>query len=349
MPQSRLTAQTWQFENDAIANLRDKLTNGHPTLKEVYGAPCRGVVTGLNEAFVLSHAQRDAILAKDPRSAELLKPFLENKDLKKWRVEPQDLWLIYTPKNQIQIDDYPAIKKHLLPFKAALESRATKQEWFELQQAQESYAPAMGAAKIIYAHFSASPLFSFDTTGYFCNDKSYIVPAQDAHLAAVLNSSVAWFLLRELCPVARGGYHELRVQYVETLPIPAVTESHKAQLATLAKTAQIAAESRFKLIKEFNHYAVRDFAPSGKMPAAWSDALPTFTTFTIELKKRFKRDLILQERNDWDGYLASTQKKINALNNKITQAERDIDELVYALFGLTEEEERLLSGLSEPS
>lgn len=84
------------------------------------------------------------------------------------------------------------------------------------------------------------------------------------------------------------------------------------------------------------------------MPAGWSDALPTFATFTTELKKRFKRDLILQERNDWDGYLASTQKKINALNNKITQAEREIDELVYALFGLTEEEERLLTGLSEP-
>ena len=349
MPQSRLTAQTWQFENDAIANLRDKLTSGHPTLKEVYGAPCRGIVTGLNEAFVVSRAQRDALIAQDPRSAKLLKPFLEGKDLKKWRVEPQDLWLIYIPKNRIQIDDYPAIKKHLLPFKAALENRATKQAWFELQQAQEAYAPTMQRSKLMYSRFMGEPTFWLDeSSGYYLNNALNFVSGVGGFELGLLNSRVLWFVIKDFSSVMSGDFFQVHGHVLERCPIPAANGADKEKITHFSHIAQTSAESRFKIIKEFNHYAVRDFAPSGKMPAAWSDALPTFTTFTAELKKRFKRDLSLQERNDWDAYLASTQKKINVLNNKITQAERDIDEMVYELFGLTEEEVRLLSGLSEP-
>ena len=129
MPQGRLNANAWQFEGDARSQLRHKLRGAHPTLKAVYGAPLYGIKTGLNEAFVLNRAERDALLDIDPKSGDLLKPYLEGKDLKKWRVESQDLWLIYIPKNRVNIDDYPAIKAHLLPFKAALEKRATKQAW----------------------------------------------------------------------------------------------------------------------------------------------------------------------------------------------------------------------------
>ena len=95
----------------------------------------------------------------------MLKPFLEGKDLKKWRIEPQDLWLIYIPKGRIHIDDYPAIRDHLLPYKQKLEKRATKQAWFELQQAQAAYAPMMEAPKIEYVDFSDKPNFSFEAKG----------------------------------------------------------------------------------------------------------------------------------------------------------------------------------------
>ncbi len=105
MPQNQLTAENWQLESDAHATLRHKLTYGHKTLKEVYGSPCRGIVTGLNEAFVIDRVTRDKLIATDSKSAELLKPFLEGKDLKKWRVESQDLYLIYIPKKRVEIDD----------------------------------------------------------------------------------------------------------------------------------------------------------------------------------------------------------------------------------------------------
>jgi hypothetical protein len=352
MPQGRLSISGWQFEGDALSNLRQKLLGTHPTLKEVYGAPCRGIVTGLNEAFVLSRAQRDAMLMQDPRSAAVLKPFLEGKDLKKWRVEPQDQWLIYIPKNRINIDDFPAIKAHLLPFKTALEKRATKQEWFELQQAQEAYQPSMAAPKTIYAHFCAQPLFSFDSVGYLSNDKSYVIGSADRHLTALLNSRVSWWHLEQLCPAVRGGFHELRVQYVEQLPIPSAIEQQKSKLATLAQSAQTAAEARRDEIARFGRAALRDLVPGGlsnltakggaKLPAAWYDGVPEFKNFTLELKKRYKRELNLQERNDWDAAVTQARERVAALTQQITQAEREIDSIVYRLFELTKEEIALI-------
>ena len=65
-------------------------------------------------------------------------------------VESDDKWLIYTPKNRIDIDEYPAVREHLRPFKDRLERRATKQKWFELQQAQASCEAWFRQEKLVY-------------------------------------------------------------------------------------------------------------------------------------------------------------------------------------------------------
>ena len=132
---------SWRVEDDALARLRDKIANGRKTLGEVYGAPLYGIKTGLNDAFVIDTPTRDRLVKADPKSAELLKPFLRGENVKRWRVEPEGLWLINTPKGKVDIDAYPAVRDWLLPFKPELEKRATKQEWFELQQAQLAYQP----------------------------------------------------------------------------------------------------------------------------------------------------------------------------------------------------------------
>ena len=194
-PQAALGAGSWELENPALRALRNKIMEGKKTIKDVYGAPLYGIKTGLNGAFVIDNATKERLCAQDPRSAELLKPFLEGKDLKRWRAEPRGLWLIYIPKNRIEIDDYPAIRDWLVPFKVALEARATKQEWFELQQAQEAYAPHFKAAKISYPHFNAERNFSFEPLGAFSNDKSYLIPSDDRALLGLLNSRVLWFIV----------------------------------------------------------------------------------------------------------------------------------------------------------
>lgn len=348
MPQARLSRDGWRLENDRAARLRDKLTCGHPTLKDVYGSPLYGIKTGLNEAFVVDRATRDRLVTEDPKSAELLKPFLEGKDLKKWRIEPQDLWLIYIPKNMLDIEHYPAIKAHLLPFKDKLEQRAAKQAWFELQQPQAAYAPLMEKPKIIYGHFSPSALFSFEWRGFYSNDKSYFVPNGDWFLLGLLNSKPLWHLLTLMCPAVRGGFHEVRVQYVETLPIPPATDGQRGHVARLAEDCQRTAEARRTAQTEFRR-RIPDLAPGGataklstRLDEWWR--FNDFKAFQAEVKKLFKRDIPLAERNDWEDWFARQKAEVKANSARLAALEAELNRAVYALFKLDEGDLALLEG-----
>ena len=345
-PQAALGAGSWELENPAMRALRNKIMAGKKTIKDVYGAPLYGIKTGLNGAFVIDNATKERLCAQDPKSADLLKAFLEGKDLKRWRAEPRGLWLIYIPKNRIEIDDYPAIRDWLLPFKAALEARATKQEWFELQQAQEAYAPHFTAAKISYPHFNAERNFSFEPVGAFSNDKSYLIPSDDKALLGLLNSRVLWFIVSSMSPPVRGGFHELRVQYVEKLPIPAWGDGARADLAIASEGASNAARERLVLQNALTR-RVPDLCPLGHDPKMttrlqewWT--LPDFAAFRAEVKKVFKADIPLTDRSAWEDWITRDRAEIARLSAEIAKAEAHIDSIVYGLFDLTPAEIALL-------
>lgn len=80
-PQAALGLGSWELENPVLRALRDKIINGRKSLKDVYGSPGRGIVTGLNAAFIIDTPTKERLCAKDPRSNELLKPVLKGNEL----------------------------------------------------------------------------------------------------------------------------------------------------------------------------------------------------------------------------------------------------------------------------
>ena len=352
--QASLSEENWELESPALNALRKKIRAGRPTLNEVYGPPLYGIKTGLNEAFVINRTTRDRLIAEDPKSEGLLKPWLEGKDFKRWRAEPRDLWIIYIPKGKIDIEQYPAIKAHLKPFRERLEKRATQQEWFELQQAQLAYTPALEGLKISYPHFNSERRFHFERNASYSNDKSYLIPTDDSALLGLLNSNIAWFFLTSLSPAVRGGFHELRVQYVERLPIPESLPKHK-RLSTLAETCQAAAEGRYGR-QEAVRRRIPDLCPleneqvkrevngtlklTTKLKEWWT--IPDFAAFRAEVKKAFKADIPLAERSDWEDWLKKEKAEIDRLSAEINRSEDEINKIVYRLFDLTEDEIKLL-------
>ncbi len=344
-PQAALGAGSWELENPALRALRDKIRTGRKTLKDVYGAPCRGIVTGLNAAFVIDSATKEGLCAQDPRSAELLKPFLEGKDLKRWRAEPRGLWLIYIPKGRINIDDYSAIRDWLLPFRTALEARATKQEWFELQQAQEAYVPHFEGGKVTYPEFCDTNQFLTDS-GNYLNNKCYFVSTADEWLASFLNSRVSWFSITGNSVPVRGGFYQMHSQFVEQVPIPAWNDSARAKLAFTSEQAKRAARERLTLQTALTR-RIPDLCPSDRAPKLttrlqewWT--LPDFAAFRSEVKKVFKADIPLAERSSWEDWITRDRAEIARLSAEIAQAEAQIDSIVYGLFDLTPDEIALL-------
>jgi hypothetical protein len=344
MPRARLGKGSWQLESDALAALRAKITSGRRTLGEVYGPPLYGIKTGLNDAFVIDRATRDLLVKADPKSEEILRPFLRGENIKRWRVESEDLFLINTPKGKVDIEAYPAVRNWLAPFREKLEARATRQAWWELQQAQLAYQERLGQPKISYPHFQNERMFTFEATGAFSNDKSYFLPTDAAELLAYLNSKVAWFFLTSISPAVRNGWHEMRVQYVETTPIPSMGRTARRALIEKAARSSTVSAERLALQRSVRR-RILDLAPpdrrklNGRLEA-WHEL--DFPAFRAEIRKAFGIDIPLKERAEWESYLAENAAEVHALDARIDAAERDIDAIVYRLFDLTPDEITLL-------
>jgi hypothetical protein len=398
MPRARIGDGSWQLEGDRLAALRAKIKAGRRTLSEVYGPPLYGIKTGLNEAFIVSRERRDELVARDPRSADLLVPFLRGENIKRWRIESEDLFLINIPKGKrpprhpgsnpsphpeegskspsrraratrgasfetqaspapqdevelgttsagIDIDDYPAIRDHLLTLKDKLEARATKQEWFELQQAQLAYQPRMAVGKIAYQDVCNSNPFMLDRAGFFLANTCYFIDSGEAWLAAFLNSRLAWFFWCSLTTLARGGYLRLFTQFVEQTPLPEQNQIGTRELTVLCTTASEAAAARFASQESFRR-RIPDLCPSDRKPILTTRLQDwwklDFQSFHAEVKKAFKEPIPLKQRSEWESFLREEGETVRRLSAEIEKAEREIDKIVYALFDLASDEIALL-------
>ena len=349
-PQAALGAGSWELENTALRTLRDKIRTGKKTLKDVYGSPLYGIKTGLNAAFVIDSATKERLCAQDPRSAELLKPLLKGGDLARWHIQPEGWWIIYIPKGRIDIGDYTAIRDWLLPFREALEARATKQAWFELQQDQLGYVAGFEEEGICFPDMSQGPKFSMAPSGYLYETTTFKINA-DFTLLALLNSRLFWFCLRGEANALRGGEWRLRLkrQYIEPLPIPQSSDDARAKLAQVAKKISGLAKQRLALQIALAR-RIPDLCPPGHDPKLttrlqewWT--LPDFAAFRAEVKKVFKADIPLAERSAWEDWITRDRAEIARLSAEITKAEAQIDSIVYGLFDLTPDEIALLESV----
>lgn len=110
----------WSLAEEKKQKLLMKLKGTGVTLGEYVGGKIYyGIKTGLNEAFVIDEATRKRLIAEDPRSEELIKPFLAGRDIKRYEQPRSDKYLIFT-RHGLNIDDYPAIKQYLTLFKERL-------------------------------------------------------------------------------------------------------------------------------------------------------------------------------------------------------------------------------------
>jgi hypothetical protein len=316
-------------------------------------------LTGLNEAFVIDKTTRDAFVKSEPKSAELLKPFLIGKEIKKWRVESRDLFCILIPKGwtkkHIETNDenqawqwfyktYPAIAKHLEPFTKKARKRTDKGDfWWELRAC--TYYGEFEKQKIIYGHFQDVPLFSIAEKSVYCNNKAYISANMGFYELGLLNSKLIWFSFSQQTTRMRGGFFEATTQNINNIPIPNATETQKQDIAKIAEACQAVAESRYQK-QDAVRRRIPDLCPpereaklNAKLKNWWQ---LDFANFRAEIKKAFKQDIPLSERNEWEHWLNQERAEIAQLSAELAALEKALNEKVYALFELTEEEIRLV-------
>lgn len=231
--QKVLDADGKPLESPNVLNLLSQLRDAGTPLGEYLKAKLSfGINTAPAEAFVVDKATRDKLIAAHPSSADILKPFLDGKDLRRWHVDTPQQWLIYTHR-RIAIKDYPAILKHLEKYREVLGKRkGNQQKWYELQASlrdTERFAQPKLVCPDTYNHQA----FAVDTAGYYYGKTAYLIPTEETWLCGLLNSrTVEWFYSQmsnqlTIDPLrARSGY-------IQQIPIPDITTAHKALIAKI--------------------------------------------------------------------------------------------------------------------
>ena len=220
-----------------------------------------GIKTGFNEAFIISTEKREEILAncqtEDERkkTAELIRPILRGRDIKRYGYEWAELWLIAIfPSRHYNIDEYPAIKQYLLSFgierleqtgKTHLVNgdkvkarKRTSNKWFETQDSI-SYWEDFSKPKIIYPNMTKYMPFVFDNEMYLTNQKCFIITGKYvAYLTAFFNSSLFKYCFRDSFPELQGGTRELSKIFFDKIPVYEVSDAQNLQFQDAVEDIQ---------------------------------------------------------------------------------------------------------------
>ena len=240
MPQKALTSDGWRLESPTVLNLLDKLrTVGTPLGEYINGKFYRGILTGLNEAFVVDKVTRDRLITEHELSAEILKPLLRGRDVKRWRVDYQDLWLIFTRRG-IDINKYPAIYNYLLVYKKKLMPggeggrKPGSYQWYEIQD-NIAYWQEFAKPKIVWGNLSTKTNFAFADRGTYINAPANLIIYYSKYLLGILNSYVTQYLMSQISAARQGGFYEFKPMYISQLSIPTPSQTERAQLETLVQ------------------------------------------------------------------------------------------------------------------
>jgi hypothetical protein len=206
---------------------------GFRTLSEAVGGHfLYGIKTGCNEAFIIDSETRKSLIATDRAAAAFIKPLFVGRTIRKWVAKKPTDYLIYVPHGERPPRN---ILQHLAQFRSRLEDRATKQEWYELQQPQAKYAAQFAHGKIVYPVMARGARFCLNRDGSYINDKAYAIPSDDLFLLGILNSARFWSLVQSTCSPLRGGFFELRATQIDKIPIPNSSKSDEGSIAALVE------------------------------------------------------------------------------------------------------------------
>ena len=214
-----------------------------------------GVKTGYNTAFIIDNVTKERLIDEDPNSADIIKPVLRGKDIKRYQADWAKLWLIATfPSLHLKIDDYPAVKHWLEKFLPKLNQtgkeistdekqsliqrmislgfqpkekelkkcrKATSHSWFEVQDTC-AYHAEFEKEKIIWGNLSVKPRFAVDNGSSFISAPTNLLTGKKhiKYIAGVLNSQFCYWRMRQQAYSREQGYMEYKKMFVEKIPIP---------------------------------------------------------------------------------------------------------------------------------
>lgn len=246
LSQKSLSKENFTFSDESTNSLKAKIERIGTPLKEWQGLNIyRGILTGYNEAFIISTEKRNEILenckdeAEKERTAKLIRKMLRGRDIKRYSYEWAGLWIIFIPwhfpnvekpktmlENEQDLkEQYPSLYKHLLSHKERLSKRNKEEtgiryEWYCLQRWGANYYQEFEKEKIVWASVGHIE-HSFIPKDMLLQDTNYFFSTSNRYLLGILNSKPITYYLADIqTPLGNTGAFRNYKYNIEKLPIP---------------------------------------------------------------------------------------------------------------------------------
>jgi hypothetical protein len=269
-----LSSDTWTLSSQWESNLLRRLDNEMITLGEYVGGEAYyGIKTGLTKAFLIDENTKKKLIEESSNAEKVIYPFLQGRDIKQFEEPAVNHYLILFAKGSTQEslraklseakqstsefeawnfikNEYPSVANWLEPFAEKGRARTDKGDyWWELRACD--YYAEFAKPKIMYQTFQVKPCFVYDKQGLFCNNSMWIIPSEDKALLALLNSKMAWWLMKKKCTQIQNGV-QLIWQYLSKIPVPRELPQELATLADQIITAKKNNEDTTELETQVN-------------------------------------------------------------------------------------------------
>lgn len=236
-----LGEEPWTLDSQDTASIMRKIAaEGTPLEEYSDGKIYRGVLTGLNEAFVIDADTADDFIKRDARSRELLRPLAGGRNVRRYAPLQLKKYLIFIPKGftnkargasapwEWLTLNYPVITEHLQKFEQRATARRDKGDyWWELRSCK--YYDVFEHGKITSPAIVKRISATMDEGGAFSNDKTSVIAMEDYYLLGLLNSHLMDFYARRITSGLLNDYYELKPANLAALPIRKIIETNKYQ------------------------------------------------------------------------------------------------------------------------
>jgi adenine-specific DNA-methyltransferase len=252
--QRDLKSSSWTIQQGLGLSLVETLRKDRQSLTKCVGARVsRGLTTGYNDAFVISADEVSEIYRAEPQTKQFIHPYIRGKDIKRWRCEAGDLFIIQIPSSENQTHpwsnlpdkeaekvfkaSHPVVHARFSSFehKQSLLDRYDQGRYYwELRSCQ--YYGDFEKTKILSTKISIQPTFCIDESGATLANTSYFFPSPShpRFVLGLLNSSVFHAYARRVFVDKQGGWFEVQPTALEEFPIPAATPEQKALCEALS-------------------------------------------------------------------------------------------------------------------
>jgi hypothetical protein len=362
---ARLGSDAWSLERQEVHELLEKIRRSGAPLLEVTGAkPTRGILTGLNEAFLIDTTTRDRLVGKDSKCAPLIQAYLRGQDICRWLPDWAGLWMIALkssgdhPWPWADLGDqaeacfrhtYPSLHEHLKPFEADLKRRQDQgRHWWELRAC--AYWELFTRPKIVYQEIQYHPAYAYDEESNLCNNKVFFLCTDYLVLLGILNSPAVWWHNWRYLPHMKDEALTPVAFLLESLLVPKLKRRFERLCGDICRHLLICSRDRrttIRIVLDWLRTQHDVQKPSTRLQAATNLSSDEFVS-EVKRSRGRERSMSAAALKDLRDEYARTIEPAKNLMAEALQLEYQLHDLVNEAYGLTPNEVKLMWDTAPP-